>query len=74
VSRLVGSVGLPVASCGIPIPLGACNPSSYSSIKVPKLHSLFGCGCVHLSESAAGWNLSENSHAIFLHNRLSLIH
>ena len=31
-------------------PLRGCNPSSYSSVRVPKLHPLFGCGCLHLSD------------------------
>ena len=31
-----------------------------SSIRVFKLHSLFVDGSLHLSESAAGWSLSEN--------------
>jgi hypothetical protein len=46
--------------CSFPIPFGACNPSSYSSIRVPKLHPLFDCGCLHLSESL----LSETSQRI----------
>jgi hypothetical protein len=28
---------------------------------VPKLHQLFVCGCLHLSESAAGWSLWEDN-------------
>ena len=31
------------SSCGIPIPFRVCNPC-YSSIRVPKLCPLFGCG------------------------------
>ena len=31
------------SSCGVPIPFWTCNPSSYSSVRVPKLHLLFGC-------------------------------
>jgi hypothetical protein len=28
---------------------------------VPNLHPFFGCGCLYLSESAAGWSLTEDS-------------
>jgi hypothetical protein len=54
-SRLVDSVGLSWfywSSWGIPIPFRTCNPSPYSSIRVPG-------GCLHLSKSAAGWSVSE---------------
>ena len=44
-----------------PIPTGAHNPFSNSSIRVPKLHPLFDCGYLYLSESATGWSLSEDS-------------
>jgi hypothetical protein len=30
--------------------LCGCSPYTYSSIRLPKLHPLFGCGCFHLSE------------------------
>lgn len=33
----------------------ACNPSFYSSVRVPKLHPLFCRWSLHLSKSAAGW-------------------
>jgi hypothetical protein len=49
-SRLVDSVGLSVEF----YPLLGHNPSSYSSIRVPKLHLLFGCGSLHLFPMAAG--------------------
>jgi hypothetical protein len=55
--------GLPVEFLS---PSGPPNPSSYFSIRVPKLHPLFGGGCLHLSESAAGWSISEDSHAELL--------
>lgn len=42
-------------------PLWACNPSSYSSIRAPKLRPLFGCVCLYWSESAARWSLSEEN-------------
>jgi hypothetical protein len=61
-SRLVDSIGLPVEF----LSLRGHNPSSCSSIRVTNLHALFGCGFIHLSESAAGWNLSEDSHARLL--------
>ena len=65
-SRLVDSVDLPMAFL---------SPSPNSSIRVTKLHSMFACGSLHLSESAAGWNLSKDSHARFLSAsiRISLI-
>jgi hypothetical protein len=37
----------------VSIPFRAYNPSSYSSIRVPKLHPLFGCG--HLSVRVRCW-------------------
>jgi hypothetical protein len=54
------------SSCGTPIPFRALNPSPNSYIRVPKLHPMFGCGSLCLSESAARWNLSEDSHARLL--------
>jgi hypothetical protein len=46
---------------GVPIHVGTYNPSSYSSARVPKLHPLFGCGCLYVSESAVRWSVSEDS-------------
>ena len=46
--------------------LRSCNPSSYSSRRVPKLYSLFDCGYTPLSESVGGWGLSEDCHARLL--------
>jgi hypothetical protein len=43
-------------------PSGSWNPSSYSSIRVPRLSPLFGCGCVYLSESTVGWRLETHQH------------
>ena len=42
------------SSYGVPIP--------YSSISVPKLDSLFGCGYMHSFESSTMWSLSKDSH------------
>uniref|UniRef100_A0A8C6HNG8 Synaptotagmin-like protein 5 n=1 Tax=Mus spicilegus TaxID=10103 RepID=A0A8C6HNG8_MUSSI len=47
----------------IPIPFRAFSPSSYSSIGVPELIPLFGCGSLHLFQSAAGWSLSDDRYA-----------
>ena len=59
--RLVDSVVLPVEFLS---PSGQSqNPSPYSSIRVSKLNPLFSCGYLHLSESVAEWNCSEDSHA-----------
>jgi hypothetical protein len=49
------------SSYGVSIPFGAQNPFSYSSLRVPKFYPLLDCGCLHLSESAAGWSLSSES-------------
>ena len=49
-SRLVYTVDLPV---GVPIPFRSFNPSSNSSIRVSELHPRFGCGNLHLFQSAA---------------------
>jgi hypothetical protein len=57
-SRLADSVGLPV---GFLSP-SAHNPSFHHSIRVLKLHPLFGCGCLYLSESAAGWSILRGQH------------
>ena len=46
--------------------LQVSNPSSYSSIRVLKPHSLSRCWSLYLLESAAGWSLSEDSHARLL--------
>ena len=48
------------SSCGIAISFRAHNPSSHSSIRVPKLHPLFVCGSLYLCKPAAGWSLSES--------------
>jgi hypothetical protein len=53
-------------------PSGDCDPSSYSFIRVPKLHPLFGCGGQHLSESAAGCSLSEDSYARLLNASMAV--
>jgi hypothetical protein len=47
-------------------PLWACSPSTYFSMRVPKPHSLFGYGCLYLSESASGWSHSKNLYARLL--------
>jgi hypothetical protein len=47
-------------------PLQVCSPSSYSPLGLSELHLLFNCRCLHLSESAAGWSLSEDSLARYL--------
>ena len=71
-SRLVDSVSLPVEFLSLS---GAHNPSFCSSIKVPKLHPLFGCECLNLSESGVVWILSGDSHSRLLSAsvRVSLI-
>ena len=55
-------------------PLQSYNPSIYSSIRVPKLHPLFGCECLDLSESVGGWRLSEDTHAILLSPSITEYH
>ena len=46
-------------SCRVPILFGDLNCSPNLSIRVPKLHSLFGCGSLHLFQSAAGWSFPD---------------
>ena len=78
----VGSVAKPQRSSlvdcwsfyAVSIPFWACNPSSYSSITVPKLQPLSTCECLYLSESAAGWSLSEDRHARLLYASLTEYH
>ena len=41
---------------------------------MPKLQPLFGCGFPHPSVSAAGWSLSEESHARLLSASLTEYH
>lgn len=41
-------------SYGVPTTFEAQNLSSYSSVRFTKLHPLFGCGCLHLSELLGG--------------------
>jgi hypothetical protein len=43
------------------MPFGTYNPSPNSSIRIPILHPLFGCGSLHLSDSAAGWSVPEDN-------------
>lgn len=61
-SRLVDSVGLPMESLSLQV----LQFFLYSSTRLPTLCLLFGCGCLHLFGSAAGWSLSEHSCARFL--------
>jgi hypothetical protein len=61
------------SSCGVPVHFGTHNPSPYFSLRIPKLHPLFGCECLYLSESAAGWSLSENNILLSASIRVSLI-
>ena len=58
-SRLVDSVGFLLEFL---ISFRAFSPSSNSSIRVPELSSMFGCGYLHLFQSAAEWSLSEDSY------------
>ena len=46
-------------------PLGAFNLSFCSSIRIPKLHLLFACRCLYLSESADGLSLSEDNMLLY---------
>jgi hypothetical protein len=71
-SRIDNSIGLPVEFLS---PLGY-NPSSYSSIRVPKLHPLFGCGCLHPVESVLWVERLRGQPcytSVCKHNRVSLI-
>jgi hypothetical protein len=52
--------------CGVPISTGVLDPSPRNSIRVPELHPMFGCGSLHLFQSAAGWSVSEDSNARLL--------
>jgi hypothetical protein len=47
-------------------PFGELNPSPNTSIRLPELHPIFDCESLYLFQSAAGWRLSENSHARLL--------
>jgi hypothetical protein len=58
-SRLVDSVGLPEEFLST---FGAPSLSPNSSMRVPKLHPMFGCESLHLFESATEWSLSEDSY------------
>ena len=58
-SRLVDSIGLPAEFLSSSHFL----PSSFSFLRVLKLHPMFDYGCLHLSESAAGWSLSVKSYS-----------
>jgi hypothetical protein len=62
--RLVVFVGFLVES--LSIPSGFLNPLPNSSTRLPELLLMFGCGSLHLVQSAAGWILSEDSYARFL--------
>ena len=54
------------SSCGILISFWTHKPFFYSAIRVPKIHPLFVCGCMHPPESSFGWRISEDSIARFL--------
>ena len=56
------------------MPFGGYNPFSYSSIRVPKLHLLLGCGYLYLSKSVTGKRLSEDSHARLLSASITEYH
>ena len=62
--------GSRVADCwssfGIFIPSKFLNSSPNSSTRFPKLGIVFGCGSLHLFQSASGWSLSEDSYARLL--------
>ena len=49
--------------CGVPVLSGSLNHFSNSSIRIIKVHLIFGCGPLHLFWSGAGWSLSEHSYA-----------
>lgn len=52
----------------VSISFGTNNLSSYSSVDVPKLYSLFGCGFQHLNQLLGG-----ASYPVFTQNKVSLI-
>lgn len=60
--RLIESVDLPAEF------LSSSGPSHLPQLfhNVPDLCPLFGCGCMHLFQSDAGWSLSEHSYARLL--------
>jgi hypothetical protein len=51
------------SSCGVPISCEFLSPSRNSSTRLPELHLTFGCGSLHLFQSAPGGTLSEDSNA-----------
>ena len=69
-SRLVDSVGFPVESLSSQVPQSSPN----SSTRLPKLHLMFGFGSQHLSQSAVGWSLSEDSYARLLSASIIVCH
>jgi hypothetical protein len=60
-SRLVDFIGLPMEFLS-PLEPEISTPPPSSSLRIPKFHPVFGCGSLHLSESATGWSLLEDSH------------
>lgn len=61
------------SSCGILVPFRSLNPSPNSSISAPELYPPFGCGSLHLLQSAVGWSLSQDSDAKLL-SELAFLH
>ena len=62
-SELVDSVGLLVEPLSL---LGSSILPPNSSTRLPEPGPMFGCGSLHLFQSAAGWSLSEDSYARLL--------
>jgi hypothetical protein len=60
--------------CGVPVLFLSLNPSPNSSIRLPKLHLMFGCESLYLFPLAAGWSLSNGSYAGLLSGSIAEYH
>jgi hypothetical protein len=65
-SRLVDTFGFPVEFLS---PSGT-QSFSYSFIRVPKLHPLFGCGCLYLSQLMGGASQRTTCSCLQAHQRI----
>ena len=61
------------SSCRVPIASWFLNPYPNSSIRLPELGLMLGCGSLHLFQSVAEWSISEDSYAMLLSASITVL-
>jgi hypothetical protein len=62
------------SSCAVPTPSRFLGPSQNPSTRLSELCPTFGCGCLRLFQSSAGWRVSADSYTRFLSASITEYH